>query len=191
MNRLAVVATTALLAACGTATTNVSTRAAPLTGPFTASAKAVRQSSPPSTSPLGYRTLPIAALTPGTADPRVTPATIATTICVTGWSEKVRPPTSVTDPIKTAQIAAYGYDHASKSLFELDHLIPLEIGGGPADVANLWPEPYDGPDGAREKDKLENKLRTVICNGTTDLRAAQACIAINWISCARGYGIAA
>jgi hypothetical protein len=145
MRPLASLGAALLLAACGTAGAKLAPTAVPPSGPLTASAKAVRQSSPPSMSPLGYRTLPIAALRPGTADPRVTPATIATTICVTGWSEKVRPPTSVTDPIKTAQIAAYGYDHASKSLFELDHLIPLEIGEGPADVANLWAEPYDGP----------------------------------------------
>jgi hypothetical protein len=104
-----------VLAACGTVGANFGPAAAPLNGPLTASAKALRQTSPASTSPLGYRTLPIAALTPGIADPRVTPATIATTICVTGWSEMVRPPTSVTDPIKTAQIAAYGYDHPTRA----------------------------------------------------------------------------
>jgi hypothetical protein len=148
-------------------------------------------SAPPATSPLGYRVLPIATLTPGTTDTRVTPETITTTICVSGWSASVRPPTSVTDPIKTERIAAYGYDSASKTLFELDHLIPLELGGGPADVANLWPEPYDGTDGARIKDNLENKLHDLICAGTTNLRAAQTCIAVDWIACAQDYGIGA
>jgi hypothetical protein len=89
----------------------------------------------------------------------------------------------------TAQIAAYGYDSASKTLFELDHLVPLEIGGGPADVANLWPEPYAGPNGAHTKDILENKLKAEICAGTIDLRSTESCIAVDWIACARSYGI--
>jgi hypothetical protein len=67
----------------------------------------------------------------------------------------------------------------------------FEIGGGPADVANRWPEPYAGPDGAHTKDILENKLKAEICAGTIDLRSAQTCMAVDWIACARRYGIAA
>jgi hypothetical protein len=135
--------------------------------------------------------LPRADLTPGTTNPAVTPATIGSTICVAGWTDTVRPPTSVTNPIKIERIATYGYDSSSPSLFELDHLIPLELGGGTADVANLWPEPYAGPDGARTKDVLETRLKDDVCVGTTALADAQRCIALDWISCARAHGIAA
>jgi len=34
---------------------------------------------------------------------------------------------------------AYGFID-SPGNYELDHLIPLELGGAPEDVKNLWPE---------------------------------------------------
>jgi hypothetical protein len=45
--------------------------------------------------------------------------------------------------------------------YEEDHLISLEIGGAPSAEANLWPEPYNGPEGARVKDVVENKLHSL------------------------------
>jgi hypothetical protein len=47
---------------------------------------------------------------------------------------------------------------------EVDHLIPLELGGSNA-VTNLWPEPYSPKAGAREKDVLENFLPRAVCGG--------------------------
>lgn len=67
--------------------------------------------------------------------------------------------------------------------YEVDHLISLEIGG--ADVkGNLWPQLYDGPDNAHDKDLLENHLHKLICSNVMTLEAAQACISTNWIQCA-------
>jgi hypothetical protein len=80
-----------VLAGCGSAAATVNASDAPLLGPLTASVTAVRvttTSTPPATSPLGYRVLPIAVLTPGITDTRVTPDTITTTICVSGWSPR-------------------------------------------------------------------------------------------------------
>jgi hypothetical protein len=41
-------------------------------------------------------------------------------------------------------MAAYhvGTDTSS---FELDHLVPLELGGAPSDPRNLWPEAHARP----------------------------------------------
>jgi hypothetical protein len=103
-------------------------------------------------------------LTPGATDPRVTQATIGSTICVSGYTATVRPPTTYTTPLKRQQIAEYGYSDTNLADYEEDHLIALEIGGAPRDPANLWPEPYtataaDGtPAGARVKDRFENQL---------------------------------
>ncbi len=91
----------------------------------------------------------------------------------------MRPPTSVTDRIKLERIAAYGLPRPP-SLYELDHLIPLELGGAPAAVANLWPEPYASRSGARSKDVVENRLRDEVCAGALTLAAAQHAIASNW-----------
>ncbi len=126
-------------------------------------------------------TLPDSACTPGAADPRVTQTNIQQTICVSGYSSSVRPPVSVTDPIKTQEMLAYG-DTGTKADYELDHLISLEIGGCPDCVANLWPEPYNNTLGAHEKDKVVNYLHAKVCDGLISLSEAQSEIAKDWVS---------
>jgi hypothetical protein len=131
---------------------------------------------------------PDPALTPGAANPDVTQATIATTICVSGWTATVRPPVAYTTALKIRQIVAYGYVDRKTADYEEDHLISLEIGGAPRDPNNLWPEPYavalpDGtPVGARVKDQVENYLHKQVCSGGMTLVAAQALIAGDWES---------
>jgi hypothetical protein len=49
------------------------------------------------------------SLTPGASNPAVTQATIHSTICVSGWTTKVRPPTSCMTPLKRTQLVTYGY----------------------------------------------------------------------------------
>jgi hypothetical protein len=39
--------------------------------------------------------------------------------------------------------------------YELDHLIPLELGGCPTCEANLWPEAKNLFPGANKKDQVE------------------------------------
>jgi hypothetical protein len=48
-------------------------------------------------------------------------------------------------PIKHERLRAYGLPDSKKqmNLHELDHLVPLGLGGAPADVANLWPEAWN------------------------------------------------
>ena len=75
---------------------------------------------------------------------------------------------------------AYGYTD-SASNYELDHLIPLEIGGAPSDVRNLWPEPHYTTPNSYDKDTLENYLNKQVCSGALDLKTAQNEIATNWV----------
>jgi hypothetical protein len=126
--------------------------------------------------------LPDADCTPGAVNPDVTPETIATTICTSGYTARVRPPTSYTRPLELQLLAAYGQPGASPAEFELDHLISLELGGAPRDPANLWPEPYTGANNARQKDVVENYLRAQVCNGQMPLGEAQRLIATDWVS---------
>lgn len=123
--------------------------------------------------------LPDPACTPGGTDPRVTSANIDRTICVSGYTKTVRPAVSVTSAIKRERMAAYGAT-GSPSDYELDHLIPLELGGAPADVANLWPEPLQGGEGATTKDQVENALHRAVCAHRLALADAQRAIATNW-----------
>ena len=123
--------------------------------------------------------LPDRECTPGAIDPAVTQQITNETICTVGYTDKVRPPTSETNKIKKTQLSAYGLTGAMSD-YELDHLISLELGGCPDCVSNLWPEPYNTPMGAREKDKVENYLHKVVCDGEMTLTEAQTEIATDW-----------
>jgi hypothetical protein len=125
----------------------------------------------------GAFTLPDSHCTPGVRDPAVTQANIARTICRAGYTKTVRPPASVTGPEKLASMKAYG-DGGSPRRFEYDHLISLELGGAPNDAHNLWPEPGGSPN---PKDRLENRLHRLVCDGMLTLKAAQHQIATNWV----------
>ena len=116
--------------------------------------------------------------TPGAADPRVSQSNIADTICVPGWTKTVRPPVRVTNAIKVELMRAEGVNDSSA--YELDHLIPLELGGCPDCQENLWLEPYGPPPGARQKDRVENFLHREVCSGAMPLEDAQKAIASDW-----------
>jgi hypothetical protein len=130
---------------------------------------------------------PDPALTPGALNPAVTQATIGSTVCVSGWTDTIRPPTSYTNALKVQQITEYGYTDKALASYEEDHLISLQLGGNPTDPKNLWPQPYtmslsDGRSvGARVKDVFETKLKKQVCTGTITLAQAQAEIGIHWV----------
>jgi hypothetical protein len=136
---------------------------------------------------------PNRTMTPGATNPAVTQATIGSTICVSGWTATIRPPSSYTTALKRTQIVAYRYTDTNLADYEEDHLISLEIGGAPRDPANLWPEPYtiSLPDGtavgARVKDQLENRLKSLVCSRSMTLATAQRLIATDWIAAWRTY----
>jgi hypothetical protein len=74
----------------------------------------------------------------------------------------------------------YGYDVRQTSRYELDHRVPLSLGG--ADVAeNLWPEPWTGQFNAHDKDLLEKWAYRAVCiERTLPLREAQAIFLGDW-----------
>src|ERR1700687_3397736 len=133
--------------------------------------------SPEPSAPAGV-VLPNPVLTPGMASADVTPGTIASTICVSGYTAGRRHDDgrSVRSPESDTRLADY----------EEDDLIPLELGGDGYAAGNLWPEPYAGA-GARVKDTLENRLKVLVCGGERELRAAQQAIATNWFAAYQHY----
>ena len=108
-------------------------------------------------------------MTPGVASVAVTQANIAATICRSGWTKTIRPPTEYTTGLKLKQMRQYG-ERGSPSAYQEDHLISLELGGDPTDPRNLWPEPYPR---ASAVDQIENELNHDVCAGTLSLQAAQ------------------
>lgn len=108
-------------------------------------------------------------------DPRVTQATVAYTIGVSGWSKRVRPSVDVTRPIKLRLMCEHGYT-APTSAYELDHFIPLEVGGS-SDLSNLWLEPIAE---ARAKDRDENFVHRKVVTGEWTLAQGQQYIRDHW-----------
>lgn len=136
--------------------------------------------------------LPDPACTPGAVNPKVTQASIADTICRSGYTSSIRPASTITGREKTANAKSYAYTGSSADA-EYDHLISLELGGDPNDPRNLWvepPSPDHKPGGGvnNPKDKVENILHSLICSGQVPLDAAQAAIAIDWTTALTAIG---
>jgi len=131
--------------------------------------------------------LPNKNRTPGATNPDVTQANIHQTICVSGWTDTVRPPSSYTTNLKKQQLGEYHYKEKRLAEYEEDHLISLQLGGHPTDPKNLWPQPYRTQCGARVKDVVETKLKRMVCDGKLTLAEAQKAIATNWIAAYKKY----
>lgn len=110
-------------------------------------------------------------------NPEVTQATIATTICTPGWTRSIRPYVSEMKRIKTEMLAAIGEPIEHRNRYELDHILPLALGGAIIDRRNLALEPIDE---AREKDAVEVCLSSLVCQGKIDLEDAQSAIWEDW-----------
>jgi hypothetical protein len=102
----------------------------------------------------------------GSLNPDVTQATISQTICKAGWAKSVRPPASYTSKLKRQQLPA----GAKAKDWELDHLMPLELGGAPKDPADVHIVAIVR---AKADDKQEDKLHAEVCDGWKTLAAAQ------------------
>jgi hypothetical protein len=118
--------------------------------------------------------LPDSACTPGAifAD-----ATVQE-ICTPGYSSSVR---NVPFSEKDQAYAEYGISSHYSGQYEVDHLVPLELGGS-NDISNLWPEAASPTPGFHQKDEVENYLHDQVCSGAVSLKDAQSEIAINWLA---------
>ncbi len=126
--------------------------------------------------------------TPILPDPNLTPGdtfeVTAQDLCVPGYTKKVR---NVPAEMKREVYREYGITSHGSGDYEVDHLIPLELGGSNS-IKNLWPESHrTAPWNAQVKDRLEGKLHELVCSGQLDLKTAQQAIASNWIEAYEKY----
>lgn len=100
-------------------------------------------------------------------------------ICTPGYSSEVR---NVPESEKTQVYAEYGIPRSHYSRpYEVDHIVSLELGGS-NDIANLYPEAAANPSpGFHVKDRLENKLHSLVCSRQLALGTVQRAIASNWV----------
>jgi hypothetical protein len=129
--------------------------------------------------------LAVAKDLPGATDPRVSQETIDRTICRRGWVRSVRPPVKSADLIKRQLMIEEGI--ANSADVELDHIVPLSLGGAPLDLKNLQLQPWHGPCNAKQKDVLEVELSKAVCAGLEDLEDARAEIAKDWQAAYRDW----
>ncbi len=141
----------------------------------------------------GGQPLPDPACTPGSLNPKVGPANLATTICRTGYTSGIRPPTDITQREKEANAKSYGYTGSLHDA-EYDHLVSLELGGDPNDPRNLWVEPPSpghraGSGTGNTKDGVESALHSAVCDHRAPLTAAQEAIARDWTTAESVLGL--
>lgn len=128
--------------------------------------------------------LPDPVLSPGVALVGVT----ARDVCTPGYAGKAR---HVTEAMKREVFRRYGIAWENRRLYEVDHLISLELGGGNT-LPNLFVEPWDcvvdgRQYGARVKDACENAVHKAVCEGRITLAEAQRLMAGDWTRAYRRF----
>jgi hypothetical protein len=137
--------------------------------------------------------------TPGGINPTVTPGIMRDpawrTRCIRDCEESQAKKHAA---YRWYRIPSPQHNSGRNQVCELDHLVPLELGGADG-MGNIWPE--CGPDGAalssrdfKIKDRVENYLADEVKAGRMPLDAAQRGIAEDWTQyldaanqyCARG-----
>lgn len=110
-------------------------------------------------------------------DPALTPGRVrflsTSQVCSTQWGLDRR---HVTTAMRKEVLRRYGVAWSDRGKYELDHLVPREL-GGEDDIKNLWPQLW--PE-AKQKDRLENALHRQVCNGRLSLQQAQDEIRVDW-----------
>jgi hypothetical protein len=119
-------------------------------------------------------------------DHRLTPGSTmhvgTTKVCRPGYATHVPKASSRR---KARAYVRYGVK-LSAHAYKVDHLVSVNLGGSNA-LANLWPQRYAGSWGARKKDRLEKRLRVLVCSGALRLGSARRQIAHNWIAAYKRY----
>jgi hypothetical protein len=158
-----------------------SARAAPTSPPLSMEAKA--ETPTPSTFAPAPATHQTGCKARGALpDPACTPGAVMTKdldiICHHGTRDRRHVGASVHEQAFTE----YGYSFPqARGAFEVDHLIPLELGGDNT-IENLWAEPASPNPGFHEKDLVENYLHKQVCSNAMTIDGAQKIIATDWVS---------
>jgi hypothetical protein len=86
-------------------------------------------------------------------------------------------------------LTEYGLPSGTHPDYEIDHLIPLCLGGADDD-SNLWAQPrrtIEETWNAEAKDRLEHHLCSMVCRGDVEISDAQEAIATDWIKAYHEY----
>jgi hypothetical protein len=124
-----------------------------------------------------FRVLPDRRLTPGAALQLT-----QTQVC------ELAPSTAVIPVDVGVQVFDhYGIERPGAREYELDLLIPANLGGAD-NPKNYWPQPFDNSEwNAQVKDALEAHLQKLVCANKLDLATAQGDLSSDWIEAYKKY----
>ena len=115
-------------------------------------------------------------------DPACTPGAVMGISVNVVCNDSTKGRRAVTTRMKNQVYTDYAVASHPTGAYEIDHFIPLELGGS-NDIANLWPQPAHPAPGFHEKDKVETALHDEICKAhTMTLDQAQRLIATDWLT---------
>jgi len=115
-------------------------------------------------------------------DRTCTPGAVASTSLAVVCRTSTRSRRHVSRELWRAVFVEYGLaPRETPGAFEVDHLVPLELGGS-NDLGNLWPEAAPG---FHDKDRVEDELHARVCSGRMTLEEAQREIAADWTTLQR------
>lgn len=115
-------------------------------------------------------------------DRRLTPGTVSSVtakqVCAPGYDRRAR---HAYDDAARAMSRAVRREYGVRAAgYRIDHLVPIEAGGAPFDVRNLWPQPIDE---SFVKDERENAAHDRICSShdpDATMRDVQREFETNW-----------
>jgi hypothetical protein len=135
---------------------------------------------------LAVAAIAAAQVRPAMPNPKLTPGEVRTIDAKQVCSTSTKEFRKTTEAMKKQVCREYGVKVCPhEGTLEIDHLIPLELGGADT-VTNLWPQPASPKPGFHEKDKLENYLHAQVCAGKMALTDAQAMIRTDWYAAYKG-----
>jgi hypothetical protein len=80
----------------------------------------------------------------------------------------------------------YAVPSEARSSYAMDYLIAPSL-GGTDNANNIWPEPASSAWNAADKDRLEDHLHALVCEGALPLAVAQNDLARDWIAAYKKY----
>lgn len=115
-------------------------------------------------------------------DARMTPGAVvsvtAAQVCAPGYARRARHPY---DDAARAMSRAVRREYGVRGPgYRVDHLVPIEVGGDPFDIRNLWPQPVSD---SYVKDERENAAHDRICssrNPDATMREVQREFETDW-----------